>query len=88
MTHDTPHVPVKATQEAFPVRATIRTIFQAALGFLVLVPVLVEASGVPEHTAGVAGALAVSAAVTRIMAIPGVNLWLAKYVPFLAAEPK
>jgi hypothetical protein len=31
---------------------------------------------------------AISAGVTRVMALPGVNAWLTRFLPFLAAEPK
>jgi hypothetical protein len=50
-----------------------RTILQTLVGLAAAVPLIVNASGVPESAPGVAVALAVSGAITRIMAIPAVN---------------
>jgi len=38
--------------------------------------------------AGIGVVIGVSAAVTRVMALPGVNAWIARFVPWLAPEPK
>lgn len=76
-----------ATQERYPWRTVARTVFQLAPGVAVLIPVLVQTSGVEPATAGVAAALAVSAAVTRTMASPAVNEFIARWAPWLAAEP-
>lgn len=80
------------TQVARPWRATLRTIFQALVGLAALAPLI--AAAVEEATGydidgvrfGVL-ALAASAAVTRVMALPGVEAWLRRFLPFLAAEP-
>lgn len=80
-----------ATQTKYPWRATARTIFQAAVGLAVLAPVIYPAAAQrdPAEAGGWVGvALVISAAITRVMAIPGVNEFLQKYVPFLAAEPQ
>lgn len=72
------------TQTEFPWRATARTLFQAFVGFCALVPLLVGTEVPPVGAVGVA--LGVSGTVTRVMAIPQVNEWIGKYLPFLAAD--
>ena len=47
---------------------------------------MVEAMGLDETLPWVAASLAVTGAITRVMAIPAVNQWLARFVPFLAAS--
>jgi hypothetical protein len=91
------------TQVANPRRAVIRTVIAAIVGLaLVLNPVLgividqlrelapqfdvpavvfVWLNGVIVITSGIIGG------VTRILAVPGVNEWLARYVPILTAIP-
>jgi hypothetical protein len=54
-------------------KTTVRTIFQAVVMTAVMLPGIVEASGVPQTLPWVAGGLAVAAAVTRIMALPRVQ---------------
>lgn len=86
-------VPVQPTQVAEPWRTTLRTIIQTTIGVLlaagVVVPVALEIIGEefarwtsPEFVAVLgaisAFAVAVSATLTRIMAIPAVNAWLVK----------
>ncbi len=77
-----------ATQTEHPWRATVRTVFAFLVGFLPLLPVIVSSSGIPESTPGIAGALAISAAVTRVLALPAVNDFLHTWVPWLAADPR
>lgn len=76
------------TQSQHPWRATARTAFAFMVGFAPLAPVIVDASGVPAATPGVAAALAISAGVTRVLAAPQVNDFLQRWVPWLAAEPR
>lgn len=77
------------TQVRRPWRATLRTTFAALIALAALAPVLVEAAGLdPSSLPWLAGALAVAAAITRIMALPGVETFLRTYLPFLAAAPK
>lgn len=59
-------------------KRTIRTLIQTAIGLAVALPILVDASGVPETLPGVGVALAISGFVTRIMAIPQVQTWLSR----------
>lgn len=77
----------KPTQTKYPWRTTARTVFQAGIGLLALVPVVVTTSGVDSTAAGVTTVLAVTGGLSRVMALPGVNSWLERFLPFLAAEP-
>jgi len=79
---------VRTTQGRHPWRATIRTAVAATVGFLPLVPEIVHLLGVGSLP-WVAGIVAVAAAVTRVLAIPGVNVWLHTYglTSWLAANP-
>lgn len=75
------------TQVKRPWRATFRSVFQAAVALLTLLPYVL--SNFDLATEGkVAQLLAVSAVVTRIMADPRVEAFLQKYVPWLAATVK
>lgn len=81
-------VAVEPTQVRRPWRATARTLFQALVALCVLFPVLVDQTGLEaEDAPWLAIPLAVAAAVTRIMALPQVNDFLARFIPFLAAAP-
>ena len=80
------------TQVKRPWRATGRTVFQALVALAAIAPLIVaaveEATGYDIDGVGlVVVVLAASAAVTRVMAIPGVEAWLTRFVPFLAASP-
>jgi hypothetical protein len=78
---------VEPTQVKHPNRATFRTVFQGVIGFLAIIPLIITAAGIPP--VGLAAILiAVSAAVTRVMALPGVEVWIEKYIPALAAKPQ
>lgn len=74
------------TQVARPWRATTRTVFQALVALCAMWAVIVEALGLPDWT-WVTASLAVTAGVTRVMAIPQVEEFLRDFVPFLAANP-
>lgn len=54
-------------------KTTIRTVLQWVVSVAVMLPGIVQASGLPESLPWVAGGLAVAAAVTRIMALPSVQ---------------
>lgn len=84
------HVAVaETTQTRYPWRATVRTVLAFVGGAAAAAPVLYTAvtNESPEAATG-AGltALAVSAAITRVMAVPFVNEWLTRLG--LGAEPK
>lgn len=78
------------TQVRRPWHATARTIFQAALALLTLVPLVLGEvyADVDAAPAAVVQVLAVTATVARIMALPGVERFLQNYLPFLAAGAK
>lgn len=77
--------PVKVTQSEFPWRTTVRTVFQALIALAAAAPLLVATAGFDAGAGGVAVFLAVSAAVTRVMALPVVEGFLQRFVPWLAA---
>ncbi|SDK45044.1 hypothetical protein [Streptomyces indicus] len=54
-------------------KRTLRTVLQTAVGIAVVLPALVEASGIPAGLPWVAGALAVAGGLARAMALPGVQ---------------
>lgn len=75
------------TQTRHPWRATIRTGFAAAVALASLLPYVVAQADIGTAP-GVTQVLVIAAAVTRVMALPGVNEWLQDFFPLLAAEPK
>lgn len=78
---------MQTTQSTHPWRAVVRTIFAAVVAFAALAPALYTAAtnGDPAEATGVvAGILAVAAAITRILALPGVERFLRRFLPFLA----
>ncbi|MFC7217078.1 hypothetical protein ACFQLX_02655 [Streptomyces polyrhachis] len=54
-------------------RRTARTLVQTLLGLAAALPLLVDAAGVRDTTAGIGTALAVAGALTRLMALPSVQ---------------
>lgn len=79
------------TQGKHPLRATVRTVFAAFVALAALAPTMYAAAtnADPAAATGAAGvALALAGAITRVMALPGVEAFLKDYLPFLAAEPK
>ncbi|MGW2203428.1 hypothetical protein [Streptomyces sp. NPDC001774] len=54
-------------------KRTARTILQTALGLAVVLPAIVDASGIPAALPWVACALAVAGGFARAMALPGVQ---------------
>lgn len=84
---------VLPTQVRRPWRSTARTIFQALVGLAVIAPLVAaaieEATGYDlEGVPFIAAVLAGAAAVARVMAVPAVEVWLRRFVPWLAAAPK
>lgn len=74
------------TQTSHPWRATLRTIVAGIIGFAAIFPLIVEAADLPA-SAGVTLALAVTGAITRVMALPQVETFLKVHFGWLAAEP-
>lgn len=82
-----------ATQSRFPWRTVVRTAFQIIVGAAPVVPAALEAvyQQDPGQLGGAAGvAVAISLAITRVMANPAVNEFLARWgvLRWLAAEPQ
>lgn len=78
------------TQARHPWRAVARTIFAVVVGLAAMAPLVYEEAAQQDAAAatGWAGtALAIAGAITRVLALPAVNAFLARFVPFLAAEP-
>lgn len=75
-----------ASQEQFPWRATMRTLFQALVGIAAAWALIIEAAGLDPGIPWVATSLAITAAITRIMTLPAVNTWLRRYLPALAPD--
>lgn len=74
------------TQVRRPWRSTVRTTIAAAVGLLPLLPEIARAAGI-ERWPYIAAALAVTAAISRVLALPGVEAWLRQWIPALAADP-
>lgn len=69
-------------------RRTIRTVVATALAIVLAFPLLLDASGIPETTPGVGVLLAVSAAVTRLMALPVVDRRLPRWLRAEGSDAK
>ncbi|MEU6982724.1 hypothetical protein ABZ946_04795 [Streptomyces sp. NPDC046324] len=54
-------------------KRTARTVLQTAVALAVVLPAIVDASGLPATLPWVAGALAAAGALTRVMAVPAVQ---------------
>jgi hypothetical protein len=77
----------RPTQVKRPWRATARTVFQALVALCVLFPILVQTAGLdPDTLPWLAVPIAVAAAVARVMALPEVETFLRRFIPFLAAD--
>lgn len=67
----------QSSQSRHPWRAVGRTVIQGAAGIAAAIPVVASGLNMGTGVGGVATALAVSAVVTRVMALPEVNRLLA-----------
>lgn len=79
------------TQVARPWRTVVRTVVQALIALAALAPVIYSAAtndNPAAATGAVGAALVVAGGITRVMALPGVNRFLERFVPWLAAEPR
>ncbi|MFD9813705.1 N-acetylmuramoyl-L-alanine amidase [Streptomyces sp. NPDC059080] len=87
----TPRPPQKGQPMSDAARRTVRTIVQTALSLAASLPILVDTADVPHTAAGVGTALAVAAAVTRVMQSDQVQKllpkWLRSAVPAPTKEP-
>ncbi|MEV4417038.1 hypothetical protein [Catellatospora sp. NPDC049609] len=75
------------TQTRHPWRATARTAFAVLVALATLAPQIAAAADISTVPA-VVQVLAVAAAVTRVLAIPGVDELLRRWVPWLGSEPQ
>ncbi|WP_378734909.1 hypothetical protein [Nocardia brasiliensis] len=73
------------TQIAHPWQATARTVFAVLVALASLLPVVAVAGGI-DTVPAVAQVIAVCGAVTRVLALPGVDEFLSRFLPFLAAS--
>lgn len=71
-------------------KRTARTVLQSAVGIAVVLPAIVDASGVPATLPWVAGALAVAGGLARVMALDVVQHLLPSWLrstPSAASTP-
>ncbi|MFB7375299.1 hypothetical protein ACFC0D_36315 [Streptomyces sp. NPDC056222] len=61
-------------------KRTARTVLQSAVALAVVLPAVVDASGLPATLPWVAGALAAAGALTRVMAVPAVQNLLPRWL--------
>lgn len=83
-THITAGTP---TQVAHPWRAVLRTILAWIVGAAAMAPFIYEAitqADVGSATGAAAGALAIAGAITRVAALPQVNSFIERFLPWLA----
>lgn len=76
------------TQSQHPWRATIRTILAIVIALAAMAPVVYTAATMQSFelaTGAAAAVLTIAAAITRIMALPVVEAFLQRFVPWLAA---
>lgn len=79
------------TQSQHPWRATVRTILAVIVALAAMAPSIYTAATQdnPEAATGAAAlALTIAAAITRIMALPVVEAFLQRFLPWLAAGTK
>lgn len=81
-------VTLRATQSEHPARAVLRTLFAAIIGLAAAWALIIEALGLDKGLPWVATTLAIAGGITRVLAIPAVNVWLQTFIPWLAATPK
>lgn len=86
MTHHLPEPVARPAQVAYPSKAVIRTVVQIVVGLAVAMPYLVTELGLDGTWPVVVTVLGISAGITRVMAIPAVNILLGKYLG-LGATP-
>lgn len=78
--------PMLSTQSKHPVRASLRTTAAIVVALLPVLPEIVGKLGIATVPV-VAVVLGIAAAVTRVLAIPAVEIVLRRFVPWLAAQP-
>jgi hypothetical protein len=76
--------PEQPTQVEYPGRAVLRTVVQAAVGLILVVPFVVAELG-GAAAPWLIGAAAAAGLMARVMAIPQVNAWLTRWIGPLGA---
>ncbi|CAM4367620.1 MULTISPECIES: hypothetical protein [Corynebacterium] len=74
-----------ASQNRRPWQAVLRTSLACLIGLLPILPTIAETLHI-ETVPVVASTLAVTAAVTRVLALQQVEDWLRQFAPWLAAD--
>lgn len=77
-----------SSQSRYPWRATARSAFAFAVALASMWGVIVELAGLDKSWQWVSASLVVATAITRVMADPRVTVFLERFLPFLAPEPK
>lgn len=77
---------ITTTQTRNPWRATMRTVFAAVVALSSMWVLIVEAIGLDAQLPWVSASIAATGAITRVMALPAVEAWLRRFVPWLAAD--
>lgn len=80
-----PSPPDHPTPQVSPWRAVMRSTIAAIIGILPVLPLIADAIDI-DTIPFVATILTVSAAATRVMAIPQFQHWLDRWAPWLAAD--
>jgi hypothetical protein len=75
------------TQSAHPWRAVARTVFAALVAFSGMWALVVNELHLNTGWQWVSISLAVTGGITRLLAMPAVEDFLKRFVPFMAAEP-
>ncbi len=74
------------TQTVYHWRAVVRTVVAMVLGFLPLLPEVLLGLHLDATALGVQ-AVAVAGSITRVLAMPDVEVWLKTWAPWLSAQP-
>lgn len=77
---------VTPTQVVHHWRAVTRTLIAMSVGFLPLIPEALAGLHL-DSTATGAQAIVVAGAITRTLALPGVEEWCKRWLPWLSAQP-
>jgi hypothetical protein len=81
---------MSATQTNHPWRATVRTVIQAVIAAAAAAPLVYTAvtqASPGSSTGAVAVFLTAAGAVTRVSALPAVDRFIRKFIPWLAPDP-
>lgn len=76
----------EATQTTHPWRATVRTLFAMVVAAAAMWALVLQALGLDPTIEWVGGTLAVATGITRVMALPAVDQFIRKFLPWLAPD--